>query len=765
MSFGQFQFRRGTAAAWTSANPVLAAGELGLETDTSQFKIGDGTTVWTLLPYGGIVGPPASLAIVAPPLVNSGGASVLGTSSLAAHGDHTHGLTLASSAPPLVASDSTSVTGTATTPARSDHTHGLTMASVAPPLVNSGSSSVVGTASDPARHDHTHGLTLASSPPPDVGIAGGGVTGTATTPARSDHTHGLAVATTSVQGAMSATDKSRSDNWYNKAYYNVLDNGISPANSASANLTAMNALITAVTDEATIFFPPTTSTYDFSGVISIPSGKHLTFMGGGSQRSIIRTTSATADIFDVGDWYNEFHGLHFASSVTRTAGAAVNSGNNVAINFYNCSFASMFNGIVYTGGVNSGNLAVVDDCSFTNTVNYSIQLDGANANAMIRNCVADCSPASAAHVAVNQCGSLIIAQCDFIHATNNLLLNPDSGTKGVFSVYCANVFFDTAAGSSVKYGGGAAGTNVQRVKFVNCWFSGSVIGMEFPAVTSTNPPSGIDLVNCDVFSNSQFGILLTQVQDFSMNNCRVAGNTTAGIRTNAAAGSVTRFSLQNNIFGPASGLGANGIGVDIVAGTYGGYIVTSNAVQNNTSNLNIMDAGSVATPDLKQVINNTGHLIQGDITDNRGGVTSGTAETLLFNCRIPANAVIAGQTFRFTIWGQTSGAGTLIFRTRAGAAGTVAGDTQVLSLTNTTVAQAASAWQVYEGLVRVVTNGSSGTVVGSGKVQAQAVVLGQASVAEVVATINTTNVWFLDFSCACAAAGTFTVRNAVVEAL
>jgi hypothetical protein len=52
----QIQFRRGTASEWTSANPTLAVGELGLETDTDQFKIGDGTTAWTSLTYGGIAG-------------------------------------------------------------------------------------------------------------------------------------------------------------------------------------------------------------------------------------------------------------------------------------------------------------------------------------------------------------------------------------------------------------------------------------------------------------------------------------------------------------------------------------------------------------------------------------------------------------------------------------------------------------------------------------------------------------------------------------
>jgi len=53
----QLQFRRGTAAQWTSANPVLASGEMGIETDTDKFKLGNGTLAWNSLPYGGIQGP------------------------------------------------------------------------------------------------------------------------------------------------------------------------------------------------------------------------------------------------------------------------------------------------------------------------------------------------------------------------------------------------------------------------------------------------------------------------------------------------------------------------------------------------------------------------------------------------------------------------------------------------------------------------------------------------------------------------------------
>jgi hypothetical protein len=45
------QIKRGIAANWASTNPVLAAGEWGLETDTGKVKLGNGTTAWNSLSY------------------------------------------------------------------------------------------------------------------------------------------------------------------------------------------------------------------------------------------------------------------------------------------------------------------------------------------------------------------------------------------------------------------------------------------------------------------------------------------------------------------------------------------------------------------------------------------------------------------------------------------------------------------------------------------------------------------------------------------
>ena len=43
--------RRGNVEDWALVNPILAEGEIGVELDTRRFKIGDGTSTWSQLPY------------------------------------------------------------------------------------------------------------------------------------------------------------------------------------------------------------------------------------------------------------------------------------------------------------------------------------------------------------------------------------------------------------------------------------------------------------------------------------------------------------------------------------------------------------------------------------------------------------------------------------------------------------------------------------------------------------------------------------------
>ena len=66
----QIQLRNDTAANWTTINPVLAQGEMGVENDTFKFKIGNGSTAWASLAYASSI-----LGYTAENTANKGAAS------------------------------------------------------------------------------------------------------------------------------------------------------------------------------------------------------------------------------------------------------------------------------------------------------------------------------------------------------------------------------------------------------------------------------------------------------------------------------------------------------------------------------------------------------------------------------------------------------------------------------------------------------------------------------------------------------------------
>lgn len=57
------QLRRDTEANWTAADPILAEGEVGFETDTGRFKVGNGLDAWSALSYFSAAGAVAWGAI------------------------------------------------------------------------------------------------------------------------------------------------------------------------------------------------------------------------------------------------------------------------------------------------------------------------------------------------------------------------------------------------------------------------------------------------------------------------------------------------------------------------------------------------------------------------------------------------------------------------------------------------------------------------------------------------------------------------------
>ena len=79
----QIQIRNGTAAQWTAANPTLAVGEMGAETDTGKFKIGTGSTAWNSLAYAAVGTVTSVGQTFTGGLVSVGGSPVTSSGTLA----------------------------------------------------------------------------------------------------------------------------------------------------------------------------------------------------------------------------------------------------------------------------------------------------------------------------------------------------------------------------------------------------------------------------------------------------------------------------------------------------------------------------------------------------------------------------------------------------------------------------------------------------------------------------------------------------------
>lgn len=85
------KLRRDTATAWSTVNPVLADGEMGLDTTNDKIKIGDGSSTWTALPYA--FDTPAETTTKASNAQSAAEATAAGALSTHEGDTSTHGVT------------------------------------------------------------------------------------------------------------------------------------------------------------------------------------------------------------------------------------------------------------------------------------------------------------------------------------------------------------------------------------------------------------------------------------------------------------------------------------------------------------------------------------------------------------------------------------------------------------------------------------------------------------------------------------------------
>lgn len=620
-----------------------------------------------------------------------------------------------------------------------------------------------------------------------------------------------ALATTSAAGNLSAADKLKLDN----AWVDVTSNPygtVTPAQTAAQNITGINAILAAAPAGSVIYFPG--GSYNFNAAWTMPS-KQFVFQGHGSNLtggySILAWTSNVAgDLITIAanQWYTQFRDLTFVSSgVTQSAGAVINVNGNVATNIMNCTFGVigggfLFNVLVGSGGSgsNSWNSAIISNCIIAGFKGVGIFVNSSGSSLMVTNCVIQGqwgpnsgSPAAAmatAGIEGRFVGALQLIGSDVLGCINNLLLDPILANGEVCaSVFGTNTYFDNSGGSCIKISGTGA---TVRCRFDTCSFTTAgtnfttpgtnLSAVEFSSTFAyTANGQGIDFVNCNVLNTfgttgTTNGYVISGTADFSITASRIAAWTNGVQVTPIATAGRTRPVITGNTIGPTGDYAGNSVGILLNAGAaaYGSTVITGNCLTNNTS-APMTDNSAVGVTDDKLISNNAGYMAGAGqlpllssggaaVINGRGAVTSGTANTFLFTCRVPPNSVAVGQKFRLRALTQTSAAGVPTFNIHLGAAGTIAGDAIICPVV--LAAQATNSYQGVDVIVQVIALGPTATVVAHGRADGNAATgAAQTAAAELTPNVPTTAAWFITFAAACGTTGTITVRAASIEAL
>jgi hypothetical protein len=499
--------------------------------------------------------------------------------------------------------------------------------------------------------------------------------------------------------------------------------GILPGNTGAQNVTAFNAWFATAPLFSTLIVEP--GFYDFAGELTLNRDIRLRVLGHGKGRSILRSTSTTANLFNqtVAGYYISFEELGFGATVTKTAGSAIRfAADNAITDVRRCEFQAQFQAIELVANT-AMNVGVINECLFsapastagTNTTGFQIGINGSNINMMVQNCTINVTGVSTTGMMINQCGAVQVGNCDFIGGKNTLLVN---ATAVVSALYFTSVFFDQATlGSTVKFMGTAA---ISRTKFVQCGITNGggsgLVACEIAGTgTGTGIPEAIDFDLCDFYNNgfagTTTGLLVTGVRGFDIRNSRISGFTFGLDITPYNGNGITNFGISGSTIGPTENFAGNGTGIRLNVGSFqfGPCHLTNNDLSGNTTSP-LVNNGTFTTSGGLILRGNIG-LVGEPMPLIAQPANPAAVETIYVQVPFAANSLQPGTTIYFNAYGTiTATVPTLLGKIHAGAAGTTA-DAIVAALAATGITTA-TAWQV-EAFFTVRTIGAAGAVIGN----------------------------------------------------
>lgn len=347
--------------------------------------------------------------------------------------------------------------------------------------------------------------------------------------------------------------------------------------------------------------------------ISVPDGVAVHIFGDGEQ-SVIRTTSATADLLTLTAWYSTVSRVKFLTSTTRTAGAYVTLAGAYT-RAYNCHFDSDYIGVKMTGV----GCKVIRNV-FSNGANSARRIwasGGDTSQTIENNLMAAQAAGVSAGIFVDNSAALKIVDNDIIGQGRCLHIAPGNG-QSVFSLWSRGNFYDTAAyGIAIEPSG--TGT-VYRCAIEDDWASSHTSDGILLSASGSAVINGIDIHGTETNLNGGNGVVLNGA---GVTNVRYRGGPISRNNTGSAfvaQNSAGYFIVDGLQAQAADGLLANNYGVFL--GTTDNYqIINCNLTGQTTGNLSGWTTGSTT----KIARNNAGFVTNArgtaTITSGSGSVT------------------------------------------------------------------------------------------------------------------------------------------------
>jgi hypothetical protein len=376
--------------------------------------------------------------------------------------------------------------------------------------------------------------------------------------------------------------------WY--YYGNVLRYGTNTTPGTTDMTTALNNANTSVSalGGGTVVIPG--GTFTVSGIVTVSA--NVWFQGSGDG-TIITTSSATSDVFQLTGNGARVSDMSITASVTRTGGYYVNF--NGIMSYVRCERVDMFNfynGIGHTGNGGCGDIRITDCYLTTNTgggfgINFSTTIN--SVDIVLDKILIGATSAvaqMAAGVQVVNAGDISLRNVGTVYCGNGLRLIPGNG-QTVQVLLCTDCLFDSGNATNVAINPLGTGS-VQLAKFLNTWACSSTAGSGFSVCASSQGTVlRSEFLQCVGSNNSAEGLIINYsgATDTSVIGGMYAGNT-HGLYV---ASGVTKFKFMGNICRASGQFAANTSYGLVMIGLNDQFTVSDNDFNNagGTGNANI----------------------------------------------------------------------------------------------------------------------------------------------------------------------------------